>query len=131
MGSPFYFTLPKHWCNKQSQTVLRFLQNYNTMMNRTNIVCSNQYQQQPSLKCINVCRGTQERPWVNLSGDSFGTFNLTCDRYEHCSNTFCVDCAIKNELRPPCEKCTKRGCNKRPSVRYPEKFCSACDDCGD
>jgi len=101
------------------------------MMNRTSIVCSNERQQQESpTYCSNICRGTPEKPWVNLSGERFGAFNLICDRYELCNNTFCVDCASKNELRKTCEKCSKKGCNKR-GRRYDEyMFCTACNDCG-
>ena len=80
--------------------------------------------------CNNICRGTPEKPWVNLSGERFGTFNLICDRYELCNNTFCVDCASMNELRKPCEKCSKKGCNKRSRWYDEYMFCTACNDCG-
>lgn len=95
---PLYFTLPKKWIKDQSQLVVGFLEKYNSLMNSRNIICQ-------GCTCENACQGTDEKPWVNFSGDDIGTHNFTCDR---CEDTFCGDCADLHE--EPCVKCKMHGC---------------------
>jgi hypothetical protein len=112
--SPFYFTLPKKWCEEQSPLVVDFLQKYNKLMNSLNVECVVQkYDTSDSgevkkVGCNNICRGTEERPWVNPNaGDLFGVHNLTCDS---CYETYCGECSTEHFHNEACVKCSRKGC---------------------
>ena len=99
---PLYFTLPETWCAEQSEMVVSFLQKYNKLMNSRNILCCMELPE-----CSNICRGTEERPWVYTTGGNFGMHNLTCDV---CNKTCCRECS--NEFTHPCVKCKLVGCKQ-------------------
>ena len=108
--SPIYFALPKKWRDEQNPLVVNFLQKYNKLMNSRDIVCQRctYVGNEHGTDCNNICRGTDERPWVNPNaGDLFGMHNLTCDS---CFDTFCGECATECFHKEACVKCSRRGC---------------------
>lgn len=106
---PLYFTLPKKWCVEQSELLTIFLRKYNKLMNSRNISCCMEPsdEDEDGVHCTNICRGTDERPWVNLAGGNFGMHNMTCDS---CFDTFCGECAT--EFTHPCVTCKTVGCKQ-------------------
>lgn len=106
---PLYFTLPKTWCAEQSEMVVSFLQKYNKLMNSRNILCCSEPsdEDEDGPGCSNICRGTEEVPWVNLGGDKFAMHNLICDC---CYETYCGECAT--EFTHPCVACKMVGCKQ-------------------
>ena len=94
-----YVEFPKKWRDEKSELMVKFLSKYNSVMNDRKISC--QYE------CGEVCKGTQERPWVNTTGKDFGIHNFTCSS---CHYSVCHDCAEDEFPDSACEKCEKKYC---------------------
>ena len=126
---PLHFTLPKKWHDGESVVeyllYINFLKSYNVLMNSRNVVCClDEYEDSDSdddektiIQCDNICRGTKERPWVNVNGDC--THNLTCDC---CNKTYCNDCSRSFLHKGACVSCKVKGCRQCCETKK-------CDEC--
>ena len=115
-----FIELPETWQRPGNQNLDDFLERYNNAMNSRRFTCSGcSSDREKNNKCGEVCRGTDEVPWVNKSGEHWGTHNYTC----HGGNEhYCIDCVEEYMPSQPCTKCKAKCCAQCIDTLQ-------CDDC--